>query len=145
MKNKIIAFMSVMMVMLMTTGAVFAATISETQNVPYSTFSDIVEGDQIDCTIGGNSSKIYVYGHNKWSSTRYITTQIREYKYNYGWTSNTSSDGESVTVGNYTYLEISRDISMEGYYHYVIKSKDNQYTPAVYDEITYKAIQTNSN
>jgi len=142
MKRKIMLFISVMAILIMATGVVFAANVTGESEAQSKTHPLMVSlsGDYTNCTVGVNSSS-YMYLLNKSTSTRYLTYQIREYKYNYGWTSNSDNGAQSVAMGTQIYFSIPRNTTIQGYYHYYATCKDNAYTPAVYDTFSYNIEQ----
>lgn len=134
-------FISAMAVMMMTTGIVFGASMtgeSEATTIPYTI--DFT-GDRVDCTVGLTSTRAFIASINKSTTSRYVFYQIREYEYDVGWTDNYDSVGKTLAVSEPYTFYLTRNSRIDGYYHYYMICKDNQYTPAIYDTLSYNIIQ----
>lgn len=143
MKKKLAIMISTLLALLMVTGVALAATITEEYTMSSNSYSDSILGDKTQLFVDINSSIARARFLNKSSSDYYLYTQVKEYKYNYGWTGKQSYDSGTVSPGSMLTVSITRDTSIQGYYYYYGKCGNDAQSPAVYDTLIYKTHQVN--
>ena len=121
MNKKFVIFMCLMILVVMGTSVVYAASISKTENITGKNFSRVLVGDVSRCGIATTDKLICVGLGNYSSSSKYMFSQVRENKYNIGWTSNYNSYSCNVAAGKVSNMYSSRNIDLNGYYYCIGK------------------------
>lgn len=141
MKKRLIFFMSLMLMIIMVTGVVFATTQTEDKYVGSGEYDYDMTGTYTKLQAHGRNSSAIMSLKNTSSEGFYLIVQIREYDKDNGWTTNRSSSAAETAAGNYLWESITRDFELSGYYYYYGKCMDSANSPAVYDTLTLRVFQ----
>lgn len=142
MKKRLIIFMSLMLTMIMATSVVFAKNVYEEKIVNDGYWAEIYEGDKSRCGMASTPSEMYIHLNGDSTLVTQLYSQIREYKYNSGWTSNKIALQKDIKAGGNSDLRLSKNKEMKGYY-YTIGQCKNKNTQIIYDSYIFKSYQIN--